>query len=180
MENLSCLRLRLPLWTSSSVGKESAYNAGNSSLIPGLGRPPEEGIGYPLQYSGLENSMERGALQTTVHGVAESDTTEQLSLSSNKLEMLKSAASDPNMNKSISEDKRVLLKELDLEPTNLSFQLFIAHIQGQLLSLKADHLQSQVAEGKISQAVKPFWMHGNRFWYHQWMIQMKMLSFRKV
>ena len=70
-------------------------------------------------------------------GRKESDTIEQLSLSPNKLEMLKSAASDPNMNKSISEDKIVLLKELDLEPTNLSFQLFIAHIQGQLLSLKS-------------------------------------------
>ena len=35
----------------SSVGKESACNAGDPSLIPGLGRPPGEGIGYPLQYS---------------------------------------------------------------------------------------------------------------------------------
>ena len=108
--------------------------------------------------------MDRGAWQTIVHawGRKESDTIEQLSLSPNKLEMLKSAASDPNMNKSISEDKIVLLKELDLESTNLSFQLRIAHIQGQLLSLK-DGLQSQVAESKISQAVKPFWMQGNSF-----------------
>ena len=40
-----------------STGKESAHNAGNLSLIPGLGRSPGEGKGYPLQYSGLENSM---------------------------------------------------------------------------------------------------------------------------
>ena len=42
----------------SSVGKESAYNAGDLSLIPGLGRSAGEGIGYPLQYSGLENSTD--------------------------------------------------------------------------------------------------------------------------
>ena len=41
----------------SSVGKESACNAGDLGSIPGLGRSPGEGIGYPLQYSGLENSM---------------------------------------------------------------------------------------------------------------------------
>ena len=41
----------------SSVGKESACNAGDLGLIPGLGRSPG-GIGYPLQYSGLENSMD--------------------------------------------------------------------------------------------------------------------------
>ena len=41
----------------SSVGKESACNAGDPSSIPGLGRSPGEGKGYPLQYSGLENSM---------------------------------------------------------------------------------------------------------------------------
>ena len=39
-------------------------------LIPGLGRSPGEGNGYPLQYSCLENSMDRGAWQATVHGVA--------------------------------------------------------------------------------------------------------------
>jgi len=42
----------------SSVGKESACNTGDPSLIPGLGRSPGERIGYPLQYSGLENSMD--------------------------------------------------------------------------------------------------------------------------
>ena len=42
-----------------SAGKESAYNVGDLSSIPGLGRSPGEGKGYLLQYSGLENSMER-------------------------------------------------------------------------------------------------------------------------
>ena len=41
-----------------SVGKVSAHNAGDLGLIPGLGRYPGEGKGYPLQYSGLENSMD--------------------------------------------------------------------------------------------------------------------------
>ena len=45
-------------------------------LIPGLGRSPEGGHGYPLQYSCLENSMDIGAWQATVHSVAESDMTE--------------------------------------------------------------------------------------------------------
>ena len=48
---------------SSSDGKASACNAGDPGLIPGLGRSPEEGNGYPLQYSGLENSMDRGVWQ---------------------------------------------------------------------------------------------------------------------
>ena len=55
----------------SSTGKESACNAGDLGLIPGLGRSPGEGNGYPLQYSGQENFME-----CTVHEVAESDMTE--------------------------------------------------------------------------------------------------------
>ena len=42
----------------SSVGKESTCNAGDPSSIPGSGRSPGEGNGYPLQYSGLENSMD--------------------------------------------------------------------------------------------------------------------------
>ena len=42
-----------------SAGKESACNVGNLGLNPGLGRAPGEGNGYPLQYSGLENSMDR-------------------------------------------------------------------------------------------------------------------------
>ena len=43
----------------SSAGKESTYNAGDLGSIPGLGRSPGEGKGYLLQYSGLENSMEK-------------------------------------------------------------------------------------------------------------------------
>ena len=57
--------------------KEPACNPGDLGLIPGSGRSPGEGTGNPLQYSCLENSMDRGACQATVHGVAkESDTTE--------------------------------------------------------------------------------------------------------
>ena len=58
----------------SSAGKESAYNAGDLGLIPGLRRSPGEGNSYPLQYSGLENSMDRGAWQATVHGVEKRQT----------------------------------------------------------------------------------------------------------
>ena len=47
-----------------SDGKESAYNVGDLDLILGLGRPPGEGNGYPLQYCCWENSMDRGTLQT--------------------------------------------------------------------------------------------------------------------
>ena len=52
----------------------------NMGSIPGSRRPPGEGNGNPLQYSRLENSMHRGPWRTTIHGVAESDTTEQLSV----------------------------------------------------------------------------------------------------
>ena len=55
-----------------SAGKESACNEGDLGSIPGLGRSPGEGYGYPLQYSDLENSIDRGAWQTTVHAVAKS------------------------------------------------------------------------------------------------------------
>ena len=52
----------------------SACNAGDPGSIPGLGRSPGEGNGNPLQYSCLENSMDRGAWRATVHGVAERQT----------------------------------------------------------------------------------------------------------
>ena len=60
-----------------SAGKESTCNAGDLGSIPGWGRSAGEGNSSPL----LENSMDRGAWHTPVHAVAESDTTEELSLS---------------------------------------------------------------------------------------------------
>ena len=57
-----------------SEGKDSACNAGDLGSIPGSGRCPGEGNGNPLQYSCLENSMDRGAWQATVHAVSKSQT----------------------------------------------------------------------------------------------------------
>ena len=54
--------------------KVSAWNAGDPGSIPGSGRSPGEGNGNPLQYSCLENSMDRGAWWATVYGVAKSRT----------------------------------------------------------------------------------------------------------
>ena len=58
--------------SGSSAGKESAYNPGDLDLTPGLGRSPEEGKAYPLQYSGQENSMDY--TDYIVRGVAKSGT----------------------------------------------------------------------------------------------------------
>ena len=57
-----------------SAGKESTCNVGDLGSIAGLGRSPEEGNSYPLQYSGLENSMDRGAWRAIIHGVTNSGT----------------------------------------------------------------------------------------------------------
>ena len=66
-----CFNLFIFYWDipDSSVGKESTSNVGDLGSIPGLGRSPGEGKGYPLQYSGLENLMD-----CIVHGVAKSQT----------------------------------------------------------------------------------------------------------
>ena len=63
-----------PIELVGSDGKVSAYNVGDLGWIPGSGRSSGEGNGDPLQYSCLENPTDRGAWQTTVHGVAKSRT----------------------------------------------------------------------------------------------------------
>ena len=67
----------VPYWLNEpfpggSDGKESACIAGDLGLIPGSGRSPEEGNGNPLQYSCLENPMDKEAWRATVHSVAKS------------------------------------------------------------------------------------------------------------
>ena len=67
---------------SGSDSKESTYSTGNTGdmgSIPGLGRSPGGANGNPLQYSCQENPVDRGAWWATVHGITESDMTEQLS-----------------------------------------------------------------------------------------------------
>ena len=64
-----------------SVGKESICNARNTGSIPGLGRSNGGGNGNPLQYSCLENPMDIGAWQATVHGVTYMDITSNQSFS---------------------------------------------------------------------------------------------------
>ena len=66
LENKDLFQECKPASTGSSAGKETACNAGDLGSIPGWRRSPGEGKGYPIQYSGLENSM--------VHGVAKSRT----------------------------------------------------------------------------------------------------------
>ena len=61
--------IKLKGFPGGSEVKASACNAGDPGLIPGLGRSPGEGKGYPLQYSGLENSVD-----FIVHGIAKSRT----------------------------------------------------------------------------------------------------------
>ena len=60
------------LFPGGSYGKESACNVEYPGSIPGLERFPREGNGYPLRYSCLENSRDRGAWRSTVHGVTKS------------------------------------------------------------------------------------------------------------
>ena len=71
----SCGRPRFPKdLPGGSVSKEPACDAGDVCLIPGSGRSPGEGHGYPLQCSCLENPMDRGAWQATVCRVTQSQT----------------------------------------------------------------------------------------------------------
>ena len=73
--NLDAVRDTLVAQTvKKQTNKKSACSAGDSGSIPGLGRSPGEGNGYPLQYSCLEKSMDRGAWQATDQGVAKNRT----------------------------------------------------------------------------------------------------------
>ena len=69
MNGFSTVIRGLPLWHG---GKESACNARDCGSVPELGKSPGERNGYPLQYSCLDNSMDRGAWRATLHGISKS------------------------------------------------------------------------------------------------------------
>ena len=75
---IKCINSHVQMdFSCRSVAKESACNAGDLGLIPGLGRCPGEGNGNPLQYSCLGNPVDRDAWQATIHRVPkESDMTQ--------------------------------------------------------------------------------------------------------
>ena len=73
---MKALREYLEIFPGGSEGKASACNVGDLGSIPGSGRHPGEGNGNPLQYSCLENPMDREAWWATVHDRKELDTTE--------------------------------------------------------------------------------------------------------
>ena len=70
---LNCI-YKIEDFPGGSDSNESAGNVKELDLIPRLGRSPREGNGYPIQYFCLENSMERGTWQATVHGITKSQT----------------------------------------------------------------------------------------------------------
>ena len=74
--SITYLAIPISRWgfPGGSDGKECACNAGDLVSISGSGKSPGEGNGYPHQYSCLENSMDRGAWWTMVHGVTKSQT----------------------------------------------------------------------------------------------------------
>ena len=104
-----------------SSGKESACSVGDLGLIPGLGRSPGEGKGYPLQYSGLENSMDRGIWQATVHEVTELETTEQLGLTITAIFRSQLLSSSPSVGAGSAGQLILLVLEL---PPGISCALY--------------------------------------------------------
>jgi len=66
-------------FSGGAAVKNPSAKAGHTGSVPGLGRSPAGGQGNPLQYSFLENPMDRGVWQAAVHRVTESDVTERLS-----------------------------------------------------------------------------------------------------
>ena len=72
MENAKVKKAIKLYFPGGSDGKESTSNVGDMGSVSGEGKIPGEGNGYPLQDSGLENSMDRGGWQGIVHGVANS------------------------------------------------------------------------------------------------------------
>ena len=71
-------------YPGSSAGKESACNGGDLGSVPGLGRSPGEGQGYPLQYSDLENSMDCSPPGSSVHGILQARILEWVAMPSSR------------------------------------------------------------------------------------------------
>ena len=120
------------LWGSSD-GKEAACNAGNLGLVPGLGRPPGEGNGNPLQYPCLEDSMDRGTWWATVPGVENSWT--RLSSFTCKLARPVSETSQPSPFSCLGSHCSLHLDTFLPPPAHIQVVRILVTLQGPLSTL---------------------------------------------
>ena len=138
-----------------SDGKASAYNAGDLGSIPGSGRSPGKGNGNPLQYSCLENSVDGGAWQATVHGVAKNRT----------------RLSDFTFTETHTTESFCCTAEINTLEINYTLNLKMTHIY---LSMKQKHSQTERTDLWLPNRVAGQ-MDGLRVWNQQ----MQTIIFRK-
>ena len=141
-----------------SDSKESACKVGDPGSISGSGRSPGEGNGNPLQYSCLENPMDRGAWWATVHRVAESNRTEGLTFTHHWLTLLRTW-NEPNTVNQLHSNKHFLKKK----EKSWHVDLFLSSTQNKLLLFNCK-------KKKFENLRKKIYTESNRSTYHNYLL----------